>query len=535
MKGREKDTVNRCLYDYFASIVAELGFDGIWWDTISLPLEPQTRRKAINDMHTNYANAACAVVHDSYLLQLDWRDDGTPCLALVLSPWFTRGWTALELAKSPKVKVLFKGTDPSKPLVKDLDDDILAGDPARHSRAHWIASSLIRRLRKPVTDVSDILTILRPRNTSWERDHKLIAALLAEWTGGGGSKTEADHTRAILGHLGKMGMSCLFHGYETIASSGPFSWCPHALRDMPSQSTGDLNDGPLTNNRLTVDAQGAVTGSFFYRLVAFSDTQAHSLVQNNASPKKGRSEYAKQQNISNTPDRRRTRDALRSYQNCILLRDHWQSTGPALLVETVGKEPNPDAFGDIIDCRYIVSVFDTPPRLNGGYDSRYKVGTVRLGNDQGRPGVRADQLLDLTADRSTTSGFEPGTSQTSSGNEAYEDGGDDSGPYEVSEDDLSDGAEGWISTDSEGPRRPRSMFRNGKQKHVERGRQEKERKQMDKEQRKKEEEKREKEEKEQREKEKNEQREREEKEQKENEQRDRLERERGWTERDWRV
>ncbi|EHK40494.1 hypothetical protein TRIATDRAFT_185877, partial [Trichoderma atroviride IMI 206040] len=80
--------------------------------TVSLPSieraahEPRARSKALNQMHANYANARYTVVHDSYLINFPWSDDGSPCLAIVLSTWFTRGWTALELAMSKRVKVL---------------------------------------------------------------------------------------------------------------------------------------------------------------------------------------------------------------------------------------------------------------------------------------------------------------------------------------------------------------------------------------------------------------------------------------------
>ena len=464
MRGRDKDTVNRCLYDYFAAIVDILDCDGIWWDTISLPLKPDARREAINKMHINYASAEFTVVHDEYLLQCEWREDGMPCLALVLSPWFTRGWTALELAKAGSVRVLFKGSDPDKPLIKNLNTEVLASDPARCTRAHWIASSLIRRLRKPISDVSDILTILQPRNTSWERDYKLIAALLAEFTDGGGNKTEADHTRAILTHVGKVGMASLFHGYETIAFTGGFSWCPHALRDMPSQAAGDLNEGTLTNTTLTIDARGAVTGSFYYRFVTSADTREGVLVQYNASRAKPRSQYAKEQNISNPPDENRTNNALRSYQNCILLRDHWRSTGPALLVATAGKEPNPAGTGDIIDCRYIASVFDNTPQPTGRYDKRYYVATFRLGNDRGRYDVRANELLGQSVDHGSGSyDFGSGGSQPPNEEAAYGGGHGDDDEAQV----PSDGEEGWIPSEDDGPRRPRSMFGKGKQKQAE--------------------------------------------------------------------
>jgi len=48
---------------------------------------------------------------------------------------------------SETVKVLYKGPD-GLPVVKDLDTDILAKDPSRCTRAHWVASTIIRQLRQ---------------------------------------------------------------------------------------------------------------------------------------------------------------------------------------------------------------------------------------------------------------------------------------------------------------------------------------------------------------------------------------------------
>ncbi|RYP37609.1 hypothetical protein DL768_010852 [Monosporascus sp. mg162] len=98
-------------------------------------------------MHENYRKAECTILHDNFLLNFDWTDDGSPCVAIVLFSWFTRGWTALELHESKRVKVLFKGPDPHSPLVKDLDDNILAKRPAAASRAYWIATHIIQRIR----------------------------------------------------------------------------------------------------------------------------------------------------------------------------------------------------------------------------------------------------------------------------------------------------------------------------------------------------------------------------------------------------
>ncbi|KAK6540135.1 hypothetical protein TWF694_008957 [Orbilia ellipsospora] len=100
--------VNRCLFEYLAGIVRSLGCQAIWWDTISIPTDPKFRKQAINNMHTNYASAEYVLLHDSYLSNVEWADDGSPCLAVVLSPWFTRGWTALEAAMARRIKVIFK-------------------------------------------------------------------------------------------------------------------------------------------------------------------------------------------------------------------------------------------------------------------------------------------------------------------------------------------------------------------------------------------------------------------------------------------
>lgn len=85
-------------------------------------------------------------MHDETLIEFEWKDDGTPCLALVLSAWFTRGWTALELYVSDKVVVLFKNPNSTggKPLLKDLDKDIIAQDIVYAHPAHWLASLLSR-------------------------------------------------------------------------------------------------------------------------------------------------------------------------------------------------------------------------------------------------------------------------------------------------------------------------------------------------------------------------------------------------------
>ena len=88
--------VNKCLWGFWVDIARRLGCDGVWWDTACIPQDKAARSKALNNLHHNYAVAKYTVVHDLYLAGIEWKNDGSPCIALVLSPWFTRGWTALS-------------------------------------------------------------------------------------------------------------------------------------------------------------------------------------------------------------------------------------------------------------------------------------------------------------------------------------------------------------------------------------------------------------------------------------------------------
>ncbi len=166
--------VNECLYTFFCTIARQLQCEGIWWDTLCIPREKAARNKAIQRMHENYEDARITLVHDCFLRNWEW-DEKTACFAILMSPWFSRGWTAIELAKSRKVKVIFKG--PYGPLIKDLDEQILAKD-ADSDGPHKEASDIIRNLRKGITNLDDLLTVLGPRHTSWPKDMAIISGLL---------------------------------------------------------------------------------------------------------------------------------------------------------------------------------------------------------------------------------------------------------------------------------------------------------------------------------------------------------------------
>ncbi|KAI0183937.1 hypothetical protein EV127DRAFT_486622 [Xylaria flabelliformis] len=124
--------VNKCLHAYFAKIARKLGCDGLWWDAISIPSERTARATAIERMLDNFEKAKVTVLHDQDLVRFPWRDDGSPAVALVLSSWFTRGWTAAELfaSRHHSVKVLY--ADPTNPdgdpLINDWDSGSFAAD-----------------------------------------------------------------------------------------------------------------------------------------------------------------------------------------------------------------------------------------------------------------------------------------------------------------------------------------------------------------------------------------------------------------------
>ncbi|KAI2625058.1 hypothetical protein GGR54DRAFT_594679 [Hypoxylon sp. NC1633] len=159
--------VNECIYEYFKKVADKFDCEGIWWDTICIPQDNVARRKALSAMHLNYQYARITLVHDRFLRGLPFVDPQMASMAIILSSWFTRGWTALELAQSRKVKVMFKDA------IKDLDEDILnkAGDS--------IAAEMIRGLRNGnVSGIEDLLRTLGPSYTSWLKERAVIAGLL---------------------------------------------------------------------------------------------------------------------------------------------------------------------------------------------------------------------------------------------------------------------------------------------------------------------------------------------------------------------
>ena len=221
-------------------------------------------------MHVSYKDAKCTVVHDLFLLNQNWTNSETACLAPVLSPWLTCDWTVLKLAMSRNVKVLFKSLDPTVLDICDLEDHILADSSGSSSRAHWLASSLIRRLWGSINNVTDIIAILHLRSTSWTRDRIKIASLLANISNPNFKITESEITQSLIHHLGFVPHSSLLHSYPTMTDSGGFSWCQNTLVDIPIAIRPEFHCN-CVGNMLTVKSDGPVTGTWYAWPVGSAD------------------------------------------------------------------------------------------------------------------------------------------------------------------------------------------------------------------------------------------------------------------------
>lgn len=286
--------VNSCLAAYFARIATRLNCDGLWWDSICIPSGREEKRRAMDRMLGNFANATYTVIHDLSLVNFEWRDDGLPAIATVLSPWFTRGWTAAELFMNTRnkgsVKVLFKDPNPNnaEPLIKDLDTEVLTplfGTPSgrvpRH--AHLSVSKIVRSIQRAKTGEAIVslpllMRILRPRTTSWAKDRMILAALLClPPEDVDTSRTSSQLTMDILRQMRELPASYLFHGEAPMYPFGPFSWCPPSLFDLgkaPGQA-GRYLDG-LRNKLAKIDSMWLLPGGClegFFDVFSLSDAR----------------------------------------------------------------------------------------------------------------------------------------------------------------------------------------------------------------------------------------------------------------------
>ncbi|KAI0546421.1 hypothetical protein F4679DRAFT_557831 [Xylaria curta] len=284
--------VNTCLFEYFSDIAERVSCNGVWWDAISIPTERHAKAIAMDSMLENYENAKITVVHDQDLVEFEWKDDGSPAIAMVLSSWFTRGWTAAELwaSRHHPVKVLFKDpNDPTgrRPLIKDLDMDVLAGDLSRwfdpetdgyespyNNRAlaptdtlpglaHMIATDILGLFRwtedQKIPDLQALLRMLQTRTTSWARDRTLIAALMCLPRDAIDSTTTGPQmTQKILANFGSLRTTEIVNHRIPMSSDGPWDWAPQSIFELGQWS---LSDDPM-GDWSYIDEDGSIKCEF---------------------------------------------------------------------------------------------------------------------------------------------------------------------------------------------------------------------------------------------------------------------------------
>jgi ankyrin repeat protein len=331
--------VNSCLYQFFCDIAKQFQCEGIWWDTICIPTNKAARIKALSNMQNHYADARITLVHDLYLRDCNWVDAERGCFAIVMSSWFTRGWTLLELARSCKVKVLFKSTN-SGPVIKDLDEDILAKAGETSSLWRQAATESITVLRgQRITGVNDILSALGPRDTSKPKDIAIISGLLA---GVDVSTRLSKHEnisqqqiyQRILRKIAKVSQGHLFHNSATMSKG--FSWCPTSLLDMAL--------APENSTHLDIEENGDVVGE--WRVFPVNCVQDNHYVWKCTHPLiKVKLEQALRHKASHR----------------LLVESKTEEITRALLVKLIKETPIP------LRCQFVGPVYFRPPLENRGY------------------------------------------------------------------------------------------------------------------------------------------------------------------------
>ncbi|KAH7303509.1 hypothetical protein B0I35DRAFT_446712 [Stachybotrys elegans] len=275
--AKEQGHVNSCLVDYWADIAQSLECKGLWWDSICLPIDKASRRKALDVMLLNFEKAKYVIVHDQDLAHLPYPGSKEAAIALVFSTWFTRGWTSAELYSSRKgrrkVKVIFKhptDTASTAPYLVDLEDMLWDENGIEQifnfipTLAHMSASRIIRQLLTDIDDLPGLQGVLQTRSTSWLKDKAIIASLLVlQRSSIDSSLTMPELTRNILRELGDVGIpySSLVHGQVPMTRSGGWSWCPPSIFDMGTPNIiPDVQQESM--ERLAISHEGVLSGYF---------------------------------------------------------------------------------------------------------------------------------------------------------------------------------------------------------------------------------------------------------------------------------
>lgn len=364
--GQHKQgTVNSCLMDYWVRAAKMAECDGLWWDTICLPIDPQSRRKALNVMLDNFSNAKVVLVHDQEITRTLWtfKDPQNAAIAIVLSNWFTRGWTAAELSASHNVLVALKERDPkrSEPHLVDLREltysgsENLASIPLP-SLAHLSAISMINSIN-PSEDAlgsgqtpvfSGLMSILRSRSTAWEKDRVLIASLMHAQL----SEMKVDAaasvpqmTRRLLRSMGMIPRTAILHGEAPMEARGGWSWCPPSIFELGKTSYSPSHQDSTLLHDLYVSESGVAQGWFYVMPVRRDDVD-------------GLLPYGSHPMVV-----AKIRTALEKPGECLVLRvgDPTRKLVPGILVVSVGVGKYGRNHHDGIACQYIGCVYSARP------------------------------------------------------------------------------------------------------------------------------------------------------------------------------
>lgn len=374
--------VNTCLIKYWAGIAKTLDCEGLWWDTICVPMGKQSRRKALDVMLGNFCRATYVVVHDQELVNMPWTNSTSAAIAILLSTWFTRGWTAAEFYATRKrtgsIKVLFQNPQNIfEPIIKDLDRDILSRPQQMTTLAHFKASAILRGVRGDITDLRGLLQVLRARSTAWDKDRVVVASLMTLEQEGIDTSMSTPHlTRAILRRLITVPKTAIFHNKVPMTTHGGWSWCPPSIFDFDvgGLTTSDSSGGGGRQTPVMVDADGCAFGRF----MALTLLPEH----------KGRIHpYSTHPSILC-----RMSATLETPENCLVLKVGG-GTGEFSMTTGILVEPV-EGSGKYIGCRYIGCAYLSFPFDTGADVVECSIGYRDVDEDgHPRPAVNAKDIL----------------------------------------------------------------------------------------------------------------------------------------------
>lgn len=241
----KQGTVNSCLIDFWVRIARNFECTGLWWDTICLPTDSQARRNALNVMLMNFSKACVVVIHDYELAGTPWaREEQNTAIAMVLSNWFTRGWTAAEFNHARNVYVVLNNPNSSEPHIQCLNEITEPFVWRRPSSLPTLARLCAGAILGGLYDThpgslqtgkfDGLMSILKSRSTAWEKDRLIIAMLMTspeEPTDGvlNPSLSIPVLTQQLLERLQYIPAAAIFHGEVPMAEYGKWSWCPPSI------------------------------------------------------------------------------------------------------------------------------------------------------------------------------------------------------------------------------------------------------------------------------------------------------------------